>query len=61
MENDRCIKSKSLKDINEMHIELEHPSGSMGKALDLKLTHTYKFCENCTLGKEERLVSAKRL
>ena len=56
--HDTPMKFQTKKDINKLHVELEHTleaiTRATGKAMNLKLTSTIKTCEDCALGKAKK-------
>ena len=52
------------KNINDFHIKLCHPSESIthaiAKAMGMKVTSTFKSCEDCSLGKAKQLGVSKK-
>ena len=64
--NERAVSATALpkKNINDLHIELGHPSEAITrittKTLGIEVTDMFKPCEDCALGKaEQQLVSKK--
>ena len=52
------------KNINDLHIELGHPSDIIthanAKALGIQVTSTFKPCEDCALGKAKQCTVSKK-
>ena len=52
------------KNINDLHVELGHPSESIThattKTLSIQVTVTFKPCEDCTLGKAKQWAVSKK-
>ena len=55
--NEKAVSARALptRDINDLHIELVHPSEaimrSTARHLSIQVTSTFKPCEDCALGK----------
>ena len=62
----RAVLAMTLpkKDINDLHIELGHPSEaitwSTAKALGIEVTGMFKSCEDCALGKAKQCTVSKK-
>ena len=53
------------KDINDLHVELQHPSKTIThattEAVGIQVTSTFKPCEECTLGKAKQCAVSKKV
>ena len=65
--NERAVSATTLptRNVNNLHIELGHPSETItqatAKALGIHVTSTFKPCEDCAWVKLSNMPSTKRL
>ena len=64
--NERAVSATAQpkKNINDLHVELGHPSETINqattKALGIQVTSMFKPCENCALGKAKQWAVSKK-
>ena len=64
--DERAVSATALtkRNVNGLHVELSHPSETImqatTKTLGIKVTGTFKPCEDCTLGKVKPCTVSKK-
>ena len=67
MHNEKTQTATTLckKNINNLHVELRHPSETIthatAKALSIKVINTFQLCEDCVLGKSKQCTVSKKV